>query len=72
MKGCLMLKQCFMYCLFNARCCKAMVEITGFSMKDCFSLPGLRWKHFNRLRTEEGEPVYTYIDKKCDVFSTEF
>ena len=27
-----------------ARYCKAMEVITGFSMKDCLSLPGLVWK----------------------------
>ena len=40
-----------------------MKEITGFSMKDCLSLPGLGWKYFNSLRTEEDEPIYTYNDK---------
>ena len=43
-----------------ARYCKAMQEITGFSMKDCLSLPGLGWKNFNSLRTKEDEPIYTY------------
>ena len=38
---------------------KAMEEITGFSMKDCSSLPGLRWKYFISLRTEEDEQSYT-------------
>ena len=42
---------------------KAMEEITGFSMKDCLSLPGLGWKYFNSLKTEEDEPIYTYNDK---------
>ena len=46
-----------------ARYCKFMEEITGFSMKDCLSLPGLGWKYFNSLRTEEDEPIYTYNDK---------
>ena len=46
-----------------ARYSKAMEEITGFSMKDCLSLPGLGWKNFNSLRTEEDEPIYTYNDK---------
>ena len=46
-----------------ARYIEAMKEITGFSMKDCLSLPGLGWKYFNKLRTEEGEPIYTYNDK---------
>ena len=40
-----------------ARYSKAMEEITGFSMKDCSSLPGLGWKLFNLLRTKEGEPI---------------
>ena len=46
-----------------ARYIKAMEEITGFSMKDCLSLPGVGWKYFNSLRTEEDEPIYTYNDK---------
>ena len=46
-----------------ARYIKAMEEITGFSMKDCLSLPGLGWKFFNSLRTEEDEPIYIYNDK---------
>ena len=46
-----------------ARYIKDMEEITGFSMKDCLSLPGLGWKNFNGSRTEEDEPIYTYIDK---------
>ena len=46
-----------------ARYIKAMEEITGFSMKDCLSLPGLGWKNFNSLRTEEDEPIYIYNDK---------
>ena len=46
-----------------ARYTKAMKEITGFGMKDCLSLPGLGWKYFNSLRTEEDEPIYTYNDK---------
>ena len=46
-----------------ARYTGAMKEITGFSKKDCLSLPGLGWKYFNSLRTEEDEPIYTYNDK---------
>ena len=46
-----------------ARYIKNMEKITGFSMKDCLSLPGLGWKYFNILRTEEDEPIYTYNDK---------
>ena len=40
-----------------------MQEITGFSLKDCLSLPDLMWNFFKSLRTEEDEPIYTYIDK---------
>ena len=46
-----------------ARYSKAMEDITGFSIKDCLSLPGLAWNYFNSLRTEEDEPIYTYDDK---------
>ena len=49
------------YCY--ARYGKAMEEITGYSMKDCLSLSGLRWKYFNSLRTQEDEPIYMYNDK---------
>ena len=51
---------CTAFCY--ARYSKAMEEITGFSMKDCLSLPALGWKYFNSLRTEEDEPIYTYND----------
>ena len=40
-----------------------MEEITGFSMKDCLSLPGRGLKYFNSLRTDQDEPIYTYNDK---------
>ena len=40
-----------------------MEEKTGFSGKDCLSLPDLGWKYFDSLRTEENEPIYTYNDK---------
>ena len=46
-----------------ARYIKTMEELTGYSMKDCLCLPGLGWKFFNSLRTEEDEPIYTYNDK---------
>ena len=52
---------CTAFCY--ARFCKAMQELTEFSMKDCLSLPGLGWKYFKSLRTEEDEPIYTYNDK---------
>ena len=57
---------CTGYCY--ARYSKAMGEITGFSMKDFLSLPGLGWKYFNSLRTEEDEPMYTYNDKNMRWF----
>ena len=47
----------------NARYIKAVEDIAGFSMKDCLSLPGLGWKYFNSLRTEEDEPICTYNDE---------
>ena len=40
-----------------ARYTKAMQEITEFGMKDCLSLPGLGWKNFKSLRTDEDEPI---------------
>ena len=46
-----------------SRYCRAMEEITGFSMKDCLSNPGLGWKHFISLRTEENEHIFTHNDK---------
>ena len=42
-----------------ARYSKAMEEITGFSMRDCLSLPRLGSRNFNSLRTEEDQPIYT-------------
>ena len=46
-----------------AKYCKAMEEITRFSMKVSLSPPGLGWKFFNSLSTEEDEHLYTYNDK---------
>ena len=46
-----------------ARFIKAIEEISGSSMKDCLSLPGLGLKNFNSLRSEQDEPIYTYNDK---------
>ena len=40
-----------------------MEEITGFSLKECLSLPGLESKYFNSLRTEDDEPIYTYNER---------
>ena len=45
-----------------ARYNKCMEEITGCSMKDCISVPGLGWKYFNSMRDENDEPIYTYND----------
>ena len=42
---------------------KARDEITGSGRIQCLSLPGLGWKYFNNIRTEEDEPVYTFNDK---------
>ena len=41
-----------------------MQEITGFGMKGCLSLPGLRRIYFISLREEIDESVYTY-NCKC-------
>ena len=46
-----------------ARYTKATQELTGFSIKDCLSIPGLSLKYFKSLRTEEDGPIYTYNDK---------
>ena len=51
-----------------AKYCKALEEITGFSMKDCLSAPGLGWKYFNSMRDENDEPIYTYNDKYMRLF----
>ena len=39
-----------------------MEEVTGFSIKDCISSPGLGLNYLKSLRTED-EPIYTYNDK---------
>ena len=36
-----------------------MQEITGFSMIDCLSLPGLGFKYFNSLGTDQDGLKYT-------------
>ena len=43
-----------------ARFCNAMEEVTGFSMKDFFSAPGLGWKYLKSLRTEGYQHICTY------------
>ena len=42
---------------------KCLEEITGFSMKDCLSLPGLGLNYFSSLRGDEDDCIYTYNDK---------
>ena len=54
------------YCY--ATYCGSMVELTGFSMKDCLSLPGLPFKYLNSLRTNQDEPKYTYKNKNMRWF----
>ena len=45
-----------------------MEEIAGISMKDSLSAPGLGWKYFNSLTTEEGGLIHTYNDKNLRWF----
>ena len=40
-----------------------MEETRGFSMKGSLSAPGLGWKDFYSLRTEEEESIYTSNDR---------
>ena len=40
-----------------------MEEITGFSVKDSLSAPGLGSKYFDSMRDENDEPIFTYNDK---------
>ena len=56
---------------FYARHSEAMDEITGFSMKDCLPLPGLGWRYFSSISTDEDEPIYTYNDKYRQHFVSE-
>ena len=44
----------------NARYCKAMGEINGFSMNDCLSAPGFGWKYSNSMR-DENDDEFTLI-----------
>ena len=46
-----------------ARYCKAIEEITGFSIKDSLSAPGLVWKYFKSMRDENDELIHLYNDK---------
>ena len=45
-----------------------MEDITGFSMKDSLSAPGLGWRYFNSTRDDGDEPIYTYDDKHMRYF----
>ena len=47
-----------------------MEKITRFGMKDCLLSPGIGWKYFNSLRTED-EPIYSYNDKYMRSFVRE-
>ena len=51
-----------------ARYSKMIQEITRFGRKVCLSLPGLGWKCFSSLRTEEIEPIDSYKDKYMHSF----
>ena len=37
--------------------------VFGFGLKSCLFFSGLRWKYFNSLGTEEGEPINLFDDK---------
>ena len=45
-----------------------MEEITGFSMKDSLSAPGLAWRYFNSLRTVEDELNHIFNGKSMRQF----
>ena len=45
-----------------ARYTLGMEELTNFGMKNSLTLPSLANKHFNSLRDENDEPLYTYTD----------
>ena len=45
-----------------ARYTMGMEEKTGFDMKNSSTLPSLANKHFNSLRNENDEPIYTHTD----------
>ena len=39
-----------------------MEQLTGFGMKNSLTLPSLANKHFNSLRDENDEPIFTHTD----------
>ena len=47
---------------FYSRYAKGTDELTGFGMKNSFTLPSLANKNFNSLRDENNESFYTYTD----------
>ena len=51
-----------------ARSSKVLEEPTGFGMKKSLILPSLANKHFNSLRNENYEPIYTYNDENMPYF----
>ena len=51
-----------------ARYAKDLEELTGFGMKNSLILPSLAKKHFNSLRDENDEPIYTYNDEYMRYF----
>ena len=46
-----------------ARHSKSRAEVTDYGMKDCLTLPGLGWKHFNTLRKKDDDTFFTYKDR---------
>ena len=68
-----------------ARYTMGMEELTEFGMKNSLTLPSLANKHFNGLRDENDEPIYTYTDPfmrnfvrkaieggRCNAFNQQF
>ena len=47
---------------YYARYTTGMIELTNFRMKNFLTLPSLANKHFNSLRDENDEPIFTYTD----------
>ena len=39
-----------------------MEKVTGFSVKNCLSAPGLVWKFFKSMLDENDEPIYIFND----------
>ena len=45
-----------------------MEQLTNFGMKISLTLPSLGNIHFNSLRDENDEPIYTYFDSLMRIF----